>query len=198
MEQKVIADAKCTKREARSLTHFKSQLKKRIFECGYNYEYFLDRNKDWLNGTIEVGQKYPVNKQQSIPGRPLKNFNECSTRTKRRRVQPLLTSAADELTFACQLKNKKEDKILKKVKSDTVVTEKMSTSDALSMFIEANITRRQWNVFHSYDKQKFPCYSTIQKEKKICYPPKESVKIDEMSAEVQLQALLNHTALRLA
>ena len=45
--------------------------------------------------------------------------------------------------------------------------------------------------------QRFPCYSRVQLAKKQCYPKEDSIKVCETSAEVSLQAILNHTVERL-
>lgn len=43
----------------------------------------------------------------------------------------------------------------------------------------------------------YPTYDIIVKAKKDCYPPIETVTINEISAEVTLQGIVNHTITRL-
>lgn len=76
-------------------------------------------------------------------------------------------------------------------------SEKLSTLKALSIFVEANLSRKQYEVVRTSDKKLFPCYSILQKAKKQCYPIPESYTVTETLAEVNLQNLLNHTAERL-
>lgn len=59
------------------------------------------------------------------------------------------------------------------------------------------LTKRQYEVVRLTNKQFYPCYSVLQRYKKICYPSSESLTITESLAEIQLQSLLDHTASRL-
>ncbi|KAF2904231.1 hypothetical protein ILUMI_01943 [Ignelater luminosus] len=81
--------------------------------------------------------------------------------------------------------------------SDSLQTEKrMSTLKALSMLVEANLSRRQYEIISASDKKLFPCYSLIQKAKQDCYPASEAYTVTERHAEINLQDLLDHTAIR--
>lgn len=68
---------------------------------------------------------------------------------------------------------------------------------ALSKFVEAGLSRKQYEIIRTSDKKLFPCYSIIQKAKKECYADPESYRVTATCAEIQLQALLNHTSERL-
>ena len=57
--------------------------------------------------------------------------------------------------------------------------------------------RKQWELIQSRNRNVYPCDSLIQKAKKECYPDKKSMQVTETTAEIQLQALLDHTTLRL-
>lgn len=52
--------------------------------------------------------------------------------------------------------------------------------------MEADFTRRQYEIIRSASKKLFPSYSILQKAKSDCYPPKESYEV-----------LLNRTTTRL-
>ena len=65
------------------------------------------------------------------------------------------------------------------------------------MFVEANLSRKQYDIVRNTKKQVYPCYSFLQKAKLDCYPEKDSYNVTESCAEIQLQPLLNHTATRL-
>ncbi|KAH9644366.1 hypothetical protein HF086_006394 [Spodoptera exigua] len=73
----------------------------------------------------------------------------------------------------------------------------LSPSQALSMFVEAALTRKQYEIIRESSKKLYPCYSILQKAKQDCYPNAESYRVSETCAEIQLQALLEHTAQRL-
>lgn len=69
--------------------------------------------------------------------------------------------------------------------------------EALSIFVEGDFTRRQWELLHDTNKNIFPCYTFLRQAKKDSYPKDESIRITEICAEIQLQALLDHTTKRL-
>jgi hypothetical protein len=78
-----------------------------------------------------------------------------------------------------------------------VIINKMTGEQALSALVEAKLTTHQYNVIRSMDPQRFPSFKVVQQAKQGCYPCKEAMTISETSAEVKLQALLDHTAKRL-
>lgn len=55
------------------------------------------------------------------------------------------------------------------------------------MFVEADLSRRQYEIIRSASKELYPYYSVLKKAKRDCYPPKESYKVTETCAEVNLQ-----------
>jgi len=44
----------------------------------------------------------------------------------------------------------------------------------------------------------YPSYDKVLEAKKLCYPPENSITVTETKAEIKLQALLDHTATRIA
>lgn len=78
-----------------------------------------------------------------------------------------------------------------------VSVKKYTPQEALSLFVEGDFTRRQWELLQGANKNIYPCYSLLQKAKKAYYPDENSIKVTETGFEVELQALLNHTASRL-
>ncbi|CAI6377795.1 unnamed protein product [Macrosiphum euphorbiae] len=77
------------------------------------------------------------------------------------------------------------------------MVKKFTQQEALAIFVEGHFTRKQWEVIQSASKNIYPCYSIIKDAKKECYPDKESTIVTETCSEVELQALLDHTASRL-
>lgn len=90
----------------------------------------------------------------------------------------------------------------KKAIADSRTNENESSSltpqEALSMFVEADLTRRQYEVIRNTNKKFFPCYSLLQKAKQECYPPEKDIKVTSTSAESNLQPLVDLTVKRLA
>lgn len=69
-------------------------------------------------------------------------------------------------------------------------------SEALSIFVEANLSKRQWEIIYAANNKIYLCYSVLKNAKNDCYPKEESMTITETYAEVNLQDLLNHTSMR--
>lgn len=86
---------------------------------------------------------------------------------------------------------------IKKGKETTEVKQ-LSSGEALQLYVEADLTKRQYEVLQKSNKKHYPCYSRIKEEKKVCYPSIVLfMKFSETCAEVDLQALLDHTLTRL-
>ncbi|GBP54524.1 hypothetical protein EVAR_43394_1 [Eumeta japonica] len=64
--------------------------------------------------------------------------------------------------------------------------------EALSMFVEAGLSRSQYNVIRSARKQLYPCYS-LQK-RKLIVTLSLSHFMSLTHAEIKLQDLVDHTA----
>lgn len=126
-------------------------------------------------------------------GRPAKCFEESSIRSKRRKTQNIRENLqTEELAFATQLKLREAGKaVASKVLNEIFQSpgraqkyrktycnslkekrEKMSTLRALSMFVEAGLSRKQYEIIATSDKSLFPCYSLLQKAKKIATLPR--------------------------
>jgi hypothetical protein len=77
----------------------------------------------------------------------------------------------------------------------------MYISKALAIIIRAKLSRSQYNVIRlgakKIGKDIYPSYGKKFSEKKKCYPMESTISITEKSAEVQLQAILNHTSERI-
>ena len=75
---------------------------------------------------------------------------------------------------------------------------KKTPTDALAAFLEANLSRHQYDVMRQLCPETLPCYSLLQREKKTCYTPEEARTVTEDIANIKLQAILDLTASRLA
>lgn len=74
---------------------------------------------------------------------------------------------------------------------------RMSTTSALAMFAEADLTKNQYMIIKRYVGHPLPNYNMILAEKKKCYPPEEATTVTEVSAEYNLQDLVDITTKRL-
>ena len=85
-------------------------------------------------------------------------------------------------------------------KSDTStedIIKKHIPSEALSIFVEADKTKKQYETIHAVNKNIYPCFSLTKKAKEECYPPEESITVTETCSEIKLQDLLDHTSRQL-
>lgn len=122
-------------------------------------------------------------------GRPKKDFNDSSKRTKRRRLAELSNFDSSAVNT---LLNTSGDASFSSTKIDE--------NDVLSLIAEAKLTRHQYLLIKNFidtkiSKGSMPSYQSIVKAKKQCYPP--IITVTESSAEVELQSLLDHTATRI-
>lgn len=154
-----------------------------------------------------IGQK----RRSSSGGRPVKDFEDCAERTKRKRTEDIRKSLAPaELAFAAQMQYRaigevNKAKLIKDIASSATskpVAESHASytpDKALSLVIESNLTKHQYNLLRKSAMELnchiYPNYESITEAKKKCYP--EGIICTETKAEVSLQNLLNHTAERL-
>lgn len=68
------------------------------------------------------------------------------------------------------------------------------TIKGLAIFVEAGLSRRQYEIIRTNDKKLYPCYTILQNAKKDCYPVPDSYQVTATSAEINLQDLMDHTA----
>lgn len=197
-----------------NFSRFKSELKSRWIAAYKKKETFLKNNGNWLEGTFEIPKI--VNR----PGRPTKPFGGLSDRSKRRKTESLRSSTDVEvLTHAAQLKlgtSGKRDaaQVLKELttspkratkykrafaKTQQMGKERMQMAplQALSLFVEAGLSRSQYEIIRNSQKKLYPCYSFLQRAKMDCYPDKETYHVTDTCAEINIQALLDLTVTRL-
>lgn len=197
--------------------HFKTQVKQRWSKAHKMEKVFLKNNALWLEGTFEIPIRTP---NHPGPGRPRKSFEESSERSKRRRTEDLRSNVEDGsiILHAAQLQlstmgKRDASTILKNiVSSPTRATRykkgidapkcanhsRLSPMEALKMFIDADLSQRQYEIIRQTNKKFFPCYSLIQEAKKECYPPPETCTVNSNRAETQLQAVVDITVKRLS
>lgn len=138
----------------------------------------------------------------------MKSFIECSDQSKRRKTTELrLNHSFDELTYAAQMslrasgKRTEAKQIQELINPNTSTTNylpesRMLTNEqALSLMMEAQLSRRQYNIIRNYAKDVFPSYKNVRVAKSQCLP--DGITTTEVESEVPMQSLLDHTANRL-
>lgn len=159
-----------------TFSHFKSQLRQRWSKAHKKEDVFRKYNDSWLEGTIEIPAV-----AQNWPGRPRKLFGDSSERTKRRKTEEIRSNVEEDvIVHAAQIELRKSGKrnasdILKEITSTSPTratkykrafseTRKEETCpltplQALAMFVEADLTRRQYEIIRNTNKKFFPCPS---------------------------------------
>lgn len=197
-----------------NFAHFKSEMKQRWIKAHKKEEVFLKSNHLWLEGTFAIPVTTP-----NRPGRPCKSFGESSERSKRRKTEEIRSNVKDGVILhAAQVELSKSGKrdashVLKDITSSPTRATKyknayntskskkptrLSAMEALKMFIDADLTRGQYEIIRNTNTNFFPCYSLIQEAKKKCYPPPDTSTVTNTSAEIQLQPLIDITVRRLS
>ncbi|GBP86804.1 hypothetical protein EVAR_99884_1 [Eumeta japonica] len=199
-------------------TIFATEFKKKWVQSNRKPARFLENNKEWLLSSIGFST-YSTAMKRKI-GRPEICFEEATDRTKRVKTKDLRTMhTTQELSYATQMNLRASGqtdaaKILKDITTispkratkhraafskygteSSFQAKRLSSSDALSLFVDANLTRMQYNKIKAKAPFVFSSYKEIQRAKKECYP--NIIVVTETSAEVQLQAFLDHTAKRI-
>lgn len=216
LEDKLVAITKCPPTQLEEfrkiINNFKIVYKRHWQACKSTENRFLEKHNEWLQQTIDLPCS-PLLSTASSKGRPSKEFSECSERSKRRKTMDIRKNVPfDQLTYAAEMSNRavgnkdaakllhdiqkspsRASKVRKAVDQQTT-TKKHSPEEALRIFIEANLTKAQYEVIQRANKDVYPCYTLLQKAKQETYPPKI---VSETEAEVKLQDLVDNTALRL-
>lgn len=190
---------------------FKSVLKEKWAKCHRKEEAFLKNNDSWLNGTFQL----PI-KSLNRPGRPSKSFDDSSERSKRRKTEEIRSTVENNVIVhaaqtSLRVQGKREaSKILKEITDcptraneyrnavDKKNVTPLTPIQALTMFVEADLTRRQYEIIRNTNKMFYPPYYILLQAKQECYPPKECLRITSTSAESSLQSLIDNTVTRLS
>jgi len=216
LEDELIKKTQCPEEKKsefrRTLRYFKSDFQKKWVASNYMEERFLMNNENWLNNLIQLPTWKTIKASRLVKG-----FQESSDRGKRRKTQDLRKQVSvEQLTYAVCMSQKAAgnndvSQIIKDItvsptrakkfrasviNAETKTVKKLTPSQALSIFVDADLSRKQYEIIQGANKNIYPCYSLLKKVKTQCYPKEESISITETSAEIKLD-LLDHTVSRL-
>lgn len=176
--------------------------------------HFCSQYGEWLQ------QRFSL-KNPSCKRKLQKPFEECSTRTKRRRMektrqnkskeeiegayfQILSDSSKIDAAIIKGLGNldlSSKELILKIIQGDFSNFVKYTPEEGVALMIDLKLSKYQYEILHSQAKKRladiYPPYYKVFEVKKKCYPSNESTTISEMGAKIALQPLLDHTIERL-
>lgn len=195
-----------------TLRNFLSKLEILAKKYKKSLEMVLEREGNWCGFIYDFTQNEPG---QSKPlGRPsVLHSGRAQERTRKElrtsfSIEDLASSLATALTLAG---HRKAARMIKKIalnpevcheykllpKERIVDSGRLSGTTALAMFAEADLSKSQYNIVKRYVGQSLPNYNIILEEKKKCYPPEEATLVTEVSAEHNLQDLVDLTVRRL-
>lgn len=205
------------------ISSFSSKFSEKWAAANMMMDRFLNKNKSWLEGAdieFNISMHQPCASSSSggsrPQGRPKKNFQDSSFKTKKRRVEDLVRSrSASELTTAAEVANRlsghrnvatlirKSSESSEKRKSGDVICggRQLNSDEALAYYVDSKCTShsykqtRKWSLKAGH--QVFPSYHSLCKSKKLCYPSDEHISVTETRAEIKLQAILDKTTERL-
>lgn len=183
---------------------------------------FLNQYKEWLDGKdIEFNIMCETFQESKSGGRPRKAFEDCSNKSKKRKVQHLLqSSSCSELAFAAEVAIRKEGKkdsanVIKELRtssskkgteikhllSEENVMRTYSADEALALYVDCKLTTHSYKLIRKQalklNHNLYPSYYSLKEAKMRCCPSEEFIKVTERSAEITVQALLNLTVQRL-
>lgn len=179
---------------------------------------FLTTNSDWLKTSIGF-PNYNLLTDKSEVGKPKIGFDSESERTKRMKTQDLRAQCStNELCYATHMRlhasgNTDSANLMKEVTNTTPKRAtrykmtfnkwediskrvQLSPEEALSMFVETQLTKHQYNIIRLKDKERFPSYKKIQQAKKNCYP-KKFISVTDSIVDIKLQGILDDTVSRI-
>lgn len=188
--------------------------------AGKSKERFIAKNKEWLEGedikfkVIYQQPQQSTSQEAAKAGRPRKDFEDSSYKTKKRRVEDLTQSrSAEELLTAAEVavRSTGQRNVAKVIRNlserdstsaqTQVVADKLCGDEALALYVDTGLTTNAYKQIRKASMKKghyeYPSYHCLAKSKKSCYPPEEDIVVTETRAEINLQALLNKTVGRL-
>lgn len=202
--------------------NFTSKLASKWLKAKSDTSKFVKNNRKWLESELIIPKNYSNLGESSTRniGRPTKSFSESSRKSKKRKIQHLLQSyTVEELTFAAETSlrisgRKNAADIVKQVADSSASTATFiknsrkasiikpvvyTDDEALALYIDGDFSKNSYILTRNGAKLRhaniYPSYHRIKQAKEACYP--DTIKFTEISAEVELQALLDHTTERL-
>lgn len=177
-------------------------------------ELFYKNYGTWLQNEFTL-------ENPSINQKRLKPFEECSERTKRRRMDEVRQNRnpeeikgaymaivrdenvidAEIISNLSKVDSETKSHILKVIRGEVLPVKKYTVNEALALLVDLKLSKPKYEQLRSQNKDRnadlLPPYYRVVEAKAECYPPKEFITVSDLGAEVELQPLLNHTIERL-
>lgn len=177
-------------------------------------QHFSTQYSSWLENDFNL-------KNPSAAERRKKPFEECSERTKKRRMEetrqnlnpeevkgaymgivremnPVDAEIIEHLSSAC---DETKNQILAVIRGALKPVKTFSTDAALALLVDLKLSKPQYELLRKQSIERnadlLPPYYRVADCKQKCYPPKDCIKLSDYGAEIELQALLDHTIQRI-
>lgn len=177
--------------------YFCLTVKSKWEKCSRMRSTFIKKNEVWLKQRLALPENLKSfilqNHQSFTPktsrGRPQKNFEDSTTQTKKRKVKVLLENwSPDELKFAANICANQAGSSLSPEKC-------LSVEQTLALYLDLDLSESKYlilsNTVNLLCPGFFPSLYKLKQYRKTILPP--NILINELSAEVNLQDLLNTT-----
>lgn len=177
-------------------------------------QHFANQYASWLENDF-------ILKNPSVHQKQLKPFEQCSERTQKRRMEEIRQNVNPEIVKGAYMgivrelnpvdaeiirhlssaTNETKNQILEVIRGELKPVKTYNTDEALALLVDLQLSKPQYEQLRkqSIDRNAklLPPYYKVADCKKSCYPPKESIKLTDYGAEIDLQALLDHTVQRI-
>lgn len=177
-------------------------------------ELFYKNYGSWLQNEFTLDSP-------SMNTKRLKPFEECSERTKRRRMDEIRQSRnpeeikgaymamvrdenvvdAEIISNLSKVDLETKNHILEVIRGELLPVKKYTASEALALMVDLKLSKPKYEQLRSENKNRnadlLPPYYRVVEAKAECYPPHRFITLSDFGAEVELQHLLNHTIERL-
>ncbi|XP_067634314.1 uncharacterized protein [Eurosta solidaginis] len=186
-----------------------------------NNSKFLSKHEKWLADKTFLDEETPSTSTNPTRARPTKPIEECSTYTKKSKLSDTTKAmATTHLSEALAIKYKKDEENVKSHITEAValaspvrlmsiknsiptppnaLPRKYTPEEALALFIDIGLTMKKYIILRKSLLERNA--DIVLGYKKITQAKKEAVplnpKITEVSAEIELQNLMDHTSTRL-
>lgn len=197
--------------EKKLVRSFMPTFKSKFSSVLYNENVFRKKNAKWLSQHFYVAFNEDIN----VGGRPVvEDFNKGSRATKYRKIQTIAESYSFEeiqKAFFKHLRDSGKEHLIANIenllsetsKSDRNTNDPISFTEdeCISLIEDAKLSKWQYDSIRKQISAKnadilIP-YQNLSLAKQKCYPSPEHITITDKSADVDLQALLNHTCKRI-
>lgn len=226
MGQIIVDNSEKCKKVKQIVRNLCSKFNERWIAAKRTVEVFQRRNQEWLNRNIvfpmeDEPQPGPSRSRSRSRGRPNKTFSESSDQSQVCKVTNLVQNQTkDELLVAARVSLYKSGKrdaahILQDIDKSPTRASKMrraifcppappipySPEEALSLYVDGRYTKNSYMLMQSGAKSRnaniYPPYNVLREAKNRCYPEGSAISVTDLSAEVRLQSLVDHTARRI-